>query len=98
VTHWTENMIRERLDGTYTRLLHNGQIEVVEVGVGYLPGQPLGTPKAKPQAAWSPEEDDTLCRLRRLGRPFNEIAWLLSRSEDSAKKRLRALRVKGLAA
>lgn len=96
-------MIRERLDGTFTRLLPSGQIEVVEVDHDYIPGhgsigRPLGVANTKPQVSWTEEEEELLCQMRRLGRPFNEIAWLLNRSEDSAKKRHRLLRVKGTTA
>ena len=100
--HWTESMIREDLDGTFTRLLQDGRVEVVEVDSDYHPshgnnGRPVGA-TSKPQVAWTDAEDEILCQMRRMGRPFNEICWMLSRSEGSTKKRFRVLRVKGLVA
>jgi len=98
MNQWTEHMIRERLNGTFTRMLE-GRSEVLEVDDDYTPsmgtaGRKLGA-TGKGQVPWSPAEDELLCEMRLLNRPFNEIAWLLARTEGSAKKRHRTLRVKG---
>lgn len=97
--HWTEDMIRERLDGTFTRVHYDGKIVVEAVDDNYSPGMSTVGRKpgatSKPQVAWTAAEDELLCQMRAKGRPFNEISWLLARSEESAKKRFRMLRVKG---
>ena len=96
--HWTEEMIKEHLDGTFTRVHYDGRIAVESVDHDYRPGMSTSGRKpgsAKPQVNWTPAEDELLSQMRLRNRPFNEIAWLLSRSEESAKKRFRMLRVKG---
>lgn len=96
---WSEERIAEILDGTFTRI-HEGRTITEAVDDEYSPiinkgGRPRGTPNLLPHSFWKPEEDDLLVRQRLLGRPFSEIAWLLSRTESSAKKRHKVLNLKG---
>jgi len=97
---WTEEKIREYLDGTFTRVTYEGKIVTEEVDGNETPnynraGRPLGYKTHKPQLAWTPAEDELVCAMRLRNRPFREIAWLVNRSEESTKKRYRVLRVKG---
>jgi len=97
MTHWTEEKIRAILDGTFTRVNSEGRV-VTEVYEGQPTasgngGRPKGTKVS--QWPWTVAEDELLCAMRLRNRPFNEIAWLVSRSEDATKKRYRALRVNG---
>ncbi len=98
--HWTEAMISECLDGTWTRVTYDGKVVTEPVDDGCAPakksgGRYRGYKAARPQIAWLPAEDEILCAMRLRNRPFAEIAWLVSRSEESTKKRYRVLRVKG---
>lgn len=101
MTHWTEKRIRERLDGTFTRVGHDGKIEVQSVPHDYKPGistnggRPVGYKGAHPQNLWTPAEDELLLQMKLRNRPFDEIAWLISRSEEATRRRYQVLRVKG---
>lgn len=99
---WTEAAIRETLDGTFTRVMHDNSIKVLTVDKNFIPshgraiGRQLGDTGTK-QTYWTPEEEDLLIRQRMRNRPFAEIAWLLSRSVDATKKHHALLRVRGRA-
>jgi hypothetical protein len=47
------------------------------------------------RSLWTPQEDDILITERRRNRPLAEIAWLVSRTEDGVKRRVKFLRVMG---
>ena len=103
MTHWTEARIKEHLDGTWTKVLFDGRIKTEAVDDGFDPfarttttaGRPEGYKAEKPQVAWTPHEDNVLWQGRIRNKPFAEIAWMLDRSENSAKKRWRVLRIRG---
>ena len=97
---WTENAIKECLDGTWTRVTYEGKVVTENVEPDFEPyanrgGRPKGYKAPKPQCLWTPEEDDLVCQMRLRNRPFAEIAWMVSRSEEATKKRYKLLRVKG---
>ena len=97
---WTEDMIRERLDGTFTQVTPNGDIITQSVGPDFDPmpqntnGRPKGAKIGK-MTYWTPEEEHLLIRQRMLNRTFPEIAWALDRSVDATKKHYRLLMVRG---
>lgn len=98
--HWTEAMISECLDGTWTRITHEGKVVTEPVEDDHTPakksgGRHKGYKAARPQIAWLPAEDELLCAMRLRNRPFTEIAWVVNRSLESTKKRYRVLRVNG---
>ncbi|MEI6536538.1 MAG: hypothetical protein WCN98_14425 [Verrucomicrobiaceae bacterium] len=98
--YWTEAMINECLDGTWTRITNEGKFVTEPVDDGCAPAKRSGKrhkvyKAARPQIAWLPEEDEILCAMRLRNRPFAEIAWMVNRSEENTKKRYRVLRVKG---
>lgn len=100
MAYWTENDIKMFLDGTFTRVNHENKVVTDNVSVDFVPGytgqgRPIGYKAAKPQVAWTPQEDEILLTMRLRNKPFAEIAWLIDRSEESAKKRYRTLRVNG---
>ena len=97
MTYWTEDKIREQLDGTFTRLTNEGRVEVLDVGHDFRPGHGnVGLQTGvSGKGAWAPAEDEVLYMMRCRGRPFSEISWLLSRTEVSVEKRFRILRAKG---
>lgn len=95
---WTEDKIRRRLDGTFTRFTFDGRIVVDTVPDDFLPehGRNLGGREEgyRPVSycRWLPEEDTILVELRQRGETLAYIAGLLGRSEDSTIKRARYLR------
>jgi hypothetical protein len=97
MTHWTEEKIKDVLDGTFTRVTYEGKIVTETYEGSGSPtsngGRPKGTKVS--QWPWTTQEDELLCQMRLRNRPFSEIAWLVNRSEDATKKRYRALRVNG---
>lgn len=97
---WTEAQISEVLDGTFTRVNHEGKVITEIVEPDFIPSCAGGLPKVrgknvKPQAFWTAAEDDLLFLMRIRNRPFAEIAWTLNRTEEATKKRWKLLRVKG---
>lgn len=97
--HWTEAAISAALDGTFTRAAADGRIIIDNVEYDYIPvygndGKVKGGHRA-PYSTWTPEEDGMLVDFRRRNMAFNEIAWLLSRTEESAIARYKILRGKG---
>jgi hypothetical protein len=100
MTFWTEEMIREALDGTFTRVMYDGRIDTEIVEDNFQPypnkgGRPAGVKNLKPQRYWKSDEDGLLLRMRMRNKPFAEIAWVIDRTEDSCKKRYKVLRVNG---
>lgn len=100
--YWTEQQIKEVLDGTFTRVLSDGRSYTEIVSDDFVPyehkgGRPLGAQNVKPQRFWTKYEEDLLATLRLRNKPFNEIAWVLDRTEDSCKKRYKVLRARGAA-
>ena len=99
IAQWTEARIKEHLDGTFTRFEPDGKAVTINVEPDYCPSMRQGGRKVgqggKPQARWTKEEDTILIELRRRHMPWEDIAWKLSRSEDSTMKRYRVLRVRG---
>ena len=98
--HWTEAMISERLDGTWTHITYEGKFVTEFVDDVCVPAKRSGGrhrkyKAARPQIAWLPAEDEILRVMRLRNRPFSEIAWMVNRSEESTKKRYRLLRVYG---
>ena len=98
--HWTEAMISERLDGTWTHITYEGKFVTEFVDDVCVPakrsgGRHKGYKAARPQIAWLPAEDELLCAMRLRNLPLSEIAWHVGRSEESTKIRYRILRVKG---
>ena len=100
---WTEDLICEHLDGTFTRVLPCGTIKTVSVAGGETPapatdtkkgGRPLGV-KVGPIVPWAPHDETILRELRRMGWPFSDIAWKLGRSLEATKKHYQVLRVRG---
>ena len=101
MTHWSEAAIKQILDGTFTRVNYEGKIVTDIVSDDFIPGprsmrggRPVGS-GGTTQAAWTKTEDELLWTMRLRNKPFSEIAWLIDRSEDSAKKRYKTLRVRG---
>ena len=97
---YTEAVIKEVLDGTFTRVTYENKVVTDSVSAGFSPGytgqgRPIGYKASKPQVAWTPKEDEILLTMRLRNKPFAEIAWIIDRSEESAKKRYRTLRVNG---
>ena len=97
---YTEAVIKSVLDGTFTRVTYECKVVTDSVSHTFMPGysgqgRPMGYKAAKPQVAWTPQEDDILLTMRLRNKPFAEIAWTIDRSEESAKKRYRTLRVNG---
>lgn len=96
---WTEERIRQFLDGTFTRFEPDGKAVTINVEPDYCPSMRQGGrmkgQAGKPQARWTAEEDIILVELRRKFRPWDEISAVLARSEDSIMKRYRVLRVRG---
>lgn len=100
MTHWTEAAIKDVLDGTFTRVTYENKVVTENVEPDFEPyanrgGRPKGYKAAKPQCLWTPAEDEIVCQMRLRNRPFAEIAWMVSRSEEATKKRYKLLRVKG---
>jgi hypothetical protein len=103
---FTEAYIKDRLDGAVTKIDYEGRVYTVSVDPDYIPpyggarkdpgGRPLGM-KAGKQTYWSPDDEEFLIRQRMLNRPFAEIAWALSRSEEATKKHHHLLRARGRA-
>lgn len=97
---YTEAVIKQVLDGTFTRVTYENRVVTDNVSDDFMPkysgqGRPIGYKAAKPQVAWTPHEDEILLTMRLRNKPFAEIAWTIDRSEESAKKRYRTLRVNG---
>lgn len=98
---WTEERIRQYLDGTFTKIDYNGLISTIDVSGDFIPpgtrslGRQMGQKIAK-QAYWTRAEEELLARMRLLNKPFAEIAWVMSRTEDAVKKHYKVMRVKGL--
>lgn len=97
---WTEALMKEYLDGTFTRVLYDGKIVTENVEPDFEPyvnrgGRPKGYKAPKPQMLWTAAEDEMLWQMRLRNRPFAEIAWTVNRSEEATKKRYKLLRVKG---
>ena len=98
--YWTEAMISECLDGTWTHITNEGKFVTKPVDDVYVPAKRSGRrhkvyKAGRPQIAWLPEEDEILCAMRLRNWPFAKIAWMVNRSEESTRKRYRVLRVKG---
>ena len=98
---WTEDAIKDVLDGTFTRVNYEGKITIFEVDDDHTPkgptscgGRPAGLTGHK-QVFWVPEEEEILITQRKLDRSFAEIAWLLSRSIEATKKHHKILRARG---
>lgn len=96
MTYWTEDRIRERLDGTFTRLEPDGRVRVVECPKDYMPkhqpgGRQLGEQVDNVQR-WTPEEDVILLELRRRRFNMERIGEILKRSEYSVVHRWRLLK------
>ena len=101
--YWTEDAIKEVLDGTWTRVLHDGRVITQNIEADFTVdpkkgGRPKGYEADRPMVHWSPAEDHVLWQMRLRNRKFDEIAWVLNRSLDATKKRYRVLRVKGAVA
>jgi hypothetical protein len=99
MTAWTEAMISDALDGTWTHLNHEGRVVTELVDADFTPqpvkGRPVGVKNVNKRSLWTPQEDDILITERRRNRPLAEIAWLVSRTEDGVKRRVKFLRVMG---
>jgi hypothetical protein len=90
-----EQIIKEVLDGTFTRVTTEGNVITVNVDDDYIPnsstgGKKIGETGGK-YSQYSQKEDDILIELRQMGFPFPKIASYLNRTEDSLKKRHRTL-------
>ena len=79
----TEEYIKSVLDGTYTRVGSDGRVVTIE------PGR---VEEGSRQLIWTPEEDEVVLQMRFRNRPWPEIAWVVSRSEDAVKKRHRLIK------
>jgi hypothetical protein len=94
-----EELIRNTLDGTFTRVLPDNRVITLNVPDNYIPkhnttGMVIGE-KCGQYHQYTPHEDAILVELRGMGFPFHKIGAHLARSEESVKKRYAVLRVMG---
>jgi hypothetical protein len=98
--HATEEYIKSILDGTWTTVDYygkvitqtvNGHEEQSIVSTGDMP---KGRKNAHVSAYWSEHEDELLWSMKVQGRPTNEIAWVIGRTEGATKKRYAVLKVR----
>ena len=94
-----EAMMRQQLDGTFTRLSSDGCVVTVAVPHDYRPrhaagntvcGPGRGTSRQKSRR-WTPEEDAELVDRRRRGMTLTAIAEDLGRTDESVRKRAQTL-------
>lgn len=93
-----EAMMRQQLDGTFTRLTSDGRVVTVAVphdyaprhGAGSVCGPGRGTSRMNSRR-WSPEEDAELVERRRRGMTLAAIAEDFGRTEESVRKRAQTL-------
>lgn len=83
----TEEYIKSILDGTFTRITGDGKVVTSEFGSE----SDSGITRFR-KLTWAPEEDEVIVQMRFRNRPWSEIAWVTSRSEDAVKKRHRLIR------
>lgn len=97
----TEQIIRAKLDGTFTRVRDDGKVVTQVVPLDYIPDHQK---KALPENhgmrgpgkgirhLWTAEEDVELVELRRQGWSKMRCALHFGASEDSVRRRIRDLR------
>lgn len=89
---WTEERIRQYLDGTFTYVRADGSIGTSDVETDFIPrhiGLKRERERIAPVKPWQPAEDQTLKELRRRKFTIPQIAVLLDRTDESVKARLR---------
>lgn len=94
-----ERLMRQLLDGTFTRLTSDGRVVTLNVPHDYAPkhaagntvsGPGRGTSRMKSKR-WTPEEDAELVERRRRGMTLTAIAEDLGRTDESVRKRAQVL-------
>ena len=94
-----EALMRQQLDGTFTRLTGDGRIVTVAVPHDYAPKHGAGNTVCGPgrgisrqkSRRWTPEEDAGLLERRRRGMTLTAIAEDLGRTDESVRKRAQTL-------
>lgn len=94
-----ERLMRQQLDGTFTRITQEGRILTVEVPVDYTPkhfhaGNATRGKSLQASRRWSPEEDSIVLDARRNGMSLATIAEMVKRTEESTRKRIQVLRAR----
>jgi hypothetical protein len=92
-----EQIIKNTLDGTFTRVLQDNRVITLNVPDDYIPkhnttGMVVGG-KCGQYHQYTEKEDAILVELREMKFPFAEIGAHLARTEESVKKRYAVLRV-----
>jgi hypothetical protein len=87
----TEDYIKSVLDGTFTTVDYYGK--VITTDTDDKNSTERGGKYYKRQVYWTDAEDDLLWSMKCQGRPFNEIAWVLARTEEATKQRYKLIRI-----
>jgi hypothetical protein len=91
-----EQYMRQRLDGTFSRLVEGGRVIVEEVDRDFIPIFRVYNPQSaamfSPTNEWEPDDDQRLLEMKAANAPTRFIAYKLDRSMAAVKKRLSVLR------
>ena len=92
-----EQIIKNTLDGTFTRVLQDNRVITLNVPDDYIPkhnttGLVVGS-KCGMYQHYTEHEDAIIVELREMKFTFAKIAAHLARTEESVKKRYAVLRV-----
>ena len=90
-----EQIIKAALDGTFTTVRADGQVVKSHVAVDFIPSyDPIPKPTGKrgpgkgKRHIWTPEEDEELQRLRRMGWSKARCATVFGCTVDAVARRI----------
>lgn len=91
-----EELMKAKLDGTFTKFTPEGRVRTIDVDVEYIPKKCRGWKNQYAEklerVAWTPADDDLLLTLREQKTAIKYIAYKMDRTPSSVKSRLELLR------
>lgn len=98
---WTEDAIRNYLDGYFVKVYPSGLIREVEVPADHMPSHkpavnPGGYRHVLKRRTWSEAEENDLIAHRAIGATAKAIGLRFNRTESSIRQRIRMLQSRGV--
>jgi hypothetical protein len=91
-----EELMKSKLDGTFTKFTSEGRVKTIDVEVEYIPKKCRGWKNQyrdrSERIAWTQADDDFLLTLREQKTAIKYIAYKMDRTPSSVKNRLEILR------